>query len=157
MEIYFRPFFWVSDRSLQHALSNLTSGKIDESGYVDFFRITRKKEIIFSGKIDFARSWQCDNRIIKISVCCRKDVPDFGPKLPEPPVFKSGACFRKYLLCKLINAENACYSSCEFNMLRRRNRFVHIFDKFTFQALFFFSSNLLEKNARKLTKGEINW
>ncbi|CAG5105365.1 Oidioi.mRNA.OKI2018_I69.chr1.g2065.t1.cds [Oikopleura dioica] len=58
----------------------------------------------------------------KISVCCRKDVPDFGPKLPEPPVFKSGACFRKYLLCKLINAENACYSSCEFNMLRRRNR-----------------------------------
>lgn len=58
----------------------------------------------------------------KISVCCRKDVPDFGPKLPDPPVFKSGAMFRKYLLCKLINAENACYSSCEFNMLRRRNR-----------------------------------
>jgi len=58
----------------------------------------------------------------KISVCCRKDVPEFGPKLPEPPVFKSGPTFRQFLLCKLINAETACYSSSDFHMLRRRNR-----------------------------------
>ena len=58
----------------------------------------------------------------QISVCCRKDVPEFGPKLPEPPVFKSGPTFRQFLLCKLINAETACYSSSDFHMLRRRNR-----------------------------------
>lgn len=58
----------------------------------------------------------------KISVCCRKDVPEFSPQLPEPPVFKSGDSFRNFLLCMLINAETACYSSSDFHMLRRRNR-----------------------------------
>jgi hypothetical protein len=58
----------------------------------------------------------------KVSVCCRKDVPDFGPKLPEPPVFKADSTFRQFLLCKLINAETACYSSTRWDMLRQRNR-----------------------------------
>jgi hypothetical protein len=58
----------------------------------------------------------------KVSVCCRKDVPDFGPKLPEPPVFKADATFRQFLLCKLINAETACYSSTQWDMLKQRNR-----------------------------------
>ena len=65
----------------------------------------------------------------KVSVCCRKDVPDFGPKLPEPPVFKADATFRQFLLCKLINAETACYSSTRWDMLRQRNRSVFGFIK----------------------------
>jgi len=58
----------------------------------------------------------------KVSVCCRKDVPDFGPKLPEPPVFRGDKTFRQFLMCKLINAETACYSSTRWDMLRQRNR-----------------------------------
>ncbi|KAI4878770.1 hypothetical protein NFI96_028768, partial [Prochilodus magdalenae] len=58
-----------------------------------------------------------DNTTYKVSVTARDDVPQFGPPLPNPPVFKKGPEFREFLLTKLINAELACYRSDRFAKL----------------------------------------
>ncbi|KAK7880221.1 hypothetical protein WMY93_033104, partial [Mugilogobius chulae] len=54
----------------------------------------------------------------KVSVTAREDVPEFGPALPRPPVFKQGPDFTEFLLTKLINAEKACYKSQRFERTR---------------------------------------
>ncbi|XP_062867263.1 rap1 GTPase-activating protein 2b [Trichomycterus rosablanca] len=63
-----------------------------------------------------------DDTTYKVSVTARDDVPQFGPPLPNPPVFKKGAEFREFLLTKLINAELACYRSERFAKLEERTR-----------------------------------
>ncbi|XP_056586241.1 rap1 GTPase-activating protein 2b isoform X2 [Triplophysa dalaica] len=63
-----------------------------------------------------------DDTTYKVSVTAREDVPQFGPPLPNPPVFKKGPEFREFLLTKLINAELACYRSIRFAKLEERTR-----------------------------------
>ncbi|XP_049322475.1 rap1 GTPase-activating protein 2b isoform X1 [Astyanax mexicanus] len=63
-----------------------------------------------------------ENTTYKVSVTARDDVPQFGPPLPNPPVFKKGPEFRDFLLTKLINAELACYRSDRFAKLEERTR-----------------------------------
>ena len=58
----------------------------------------------------------------RVTVTARGDVPYFGPSLPSPPVFKRGPEFREWLLCKLINAETACYKAEKFSKLEQRTR-----------------------------------
>merc|ERR1719233_1898994 len=58
----------------------------------------------------------------RVSVTARADVPYFGPSLPSPPIFRRGAEFRDWLLCKLINAETACYKAEKFSKLEQRTR-----------------------------------
>uniref|UniRef100_A0A8C2EY66 RAP1 GTPase activating protein 2b n=1 Tax=Cyprinus carpio TaxID=7962 RepID=A0A8C2EY66_CYPCA len=60
-----------------------------------------------------------DDTTYKVSVTAREDVPQFGPPLPSPPIFKKGPEFREFLLTKLINAELACYRSSRFAKLER--------------------------------------
>uniref|UniRef100_A0A8C2JAW6 Rap1 GTPase-activating protein 2-like n=1 Tax=Cyprinus carpio TaxID=7962 RepID=A0A8C2JAW6_CYPCA len=63
-----------------------------------------------------------DDTTYKVSVTAREDVPQFGPPLPIPPIFKKGPEFREFLLTKLINAELACYRSSRFAKLEERTR-----------------------------------
>ena len=58
----------------------------------------------------------------RVSVTGRGDVPYFGPSLPSPPIFKRGPELREWLLCKLINAETACYKAEKFSKLEQRTR-----------------------------------
>ncbi|XP_024921343.1 rap1 GTPase-activating protein 2-like [Cynoglossus semilaevis] len=58
----------------------------------------------------------------KVAVTAREDVPQFGPPLPHPPIFKKGPEFRDFLLTKLINAEISCYKSERFARLEERTR-----------------------------------
>ncbi|XP_067348346.1 rap1 GTPase-activating protein 2-like isoform X2 [Channa argus] len=63
-----------------------------------------------------------DNTTYKVSVTAREDVPQFGPPLPNPSVFKKGPEFREFLLTKLVNSELACYKSERFARLEERTR-----------------------------------
>ncbi|XP_056612292.1 rap1 GTPase-activating protein 2a isoform X1 [Triplophysa dalaica] len=63
-----------------------------------------------------------DHTTYKVSITAREDVPQFGPPLPNPPVFKKGPELREFLLTKLINAENACCKSDKFAKLEERTR-----------------------------------
>lgn len=58
----------------------------------------------------------------QLSVTARDDVPNFGPVLPNPPIFKDDALLREFLLTKLINAEISCYKAEQFSRLELRTR-----------------------------------
>lgn len=59
----------------------------------------------------------------KVSTACKNGVKEFPPELPKPDgVFKKGSEFRRFLLCKLINAETAAYRSKQFQKLNSRTR-----------------------------------
>ncbi|XP_031567851.1 rap1 GTPase-activating protein 1-like [Actinia tenebrosa] len=87
------------------------------------------------------------NTRYKVSVTAREDVPPFGPKLPNPAVFKKGPEFRKFLLTKLINAEQAALKSAEFSKLADRTRTSLL------KILF---DELMEKNALMFDMGNTN-
>jgi len=56
----------------------------------------------------------------KLAVCTKDSVPPFGPPLPDPPYFEDPILFRKFLLTKLINAENAAYTAPAFSQKMER-------------------------------------
>lgn len=58
----------------------------------------------------------------KVSVTARDDVPEFGPKLPTPAIFRKDQSFKEFILTKLVNAENACYKAEKFAKLELRTR-----------------------------------
>ena len=58
----------------------------------------------------------------RVAVTARADVPNFGPSLPSPPVFKAGSELRCWILHKLISAETACYKADKFNKLKQRTQ-----------------------------------
>lgn len=58
----------------------------------------------------------------RIKVFAKKDVPQFEPGLPKGGVMKRGPGFKEFLLCKLMNAETACYQSRKFSFLEQRTR-----------------------------------
>lgn len=56
----------------------------------------------------------------KVCVTARDDVPDFGPALPSPCIFRKGSEFKDFLLAKLMNAETAAYKAEKFAKLEVR-------------------------------------
>lgn len=56
----------------------------------------------------------------KVCVTARDDVPDFGPALPSPSIFKKDSEFKDFLLVKLINAETSAYKAEKFSKLEVR-------------------------------------
>lgn len=45
------------------------------------------------------------------TIASDEQVPEFGPPLPDPPIFRTPAELRAFLLCKMINGENAAYKA----------------------------------------------
>ncbi|KAG0034506.1 Rap1 GTPase-activating protein 2 [Podila clonocystis] len=46
-----------------------------------------------------------------VTIACDEQVPEFGPPLPDPPIFRNSIELRAFLLCKMINGENAAYKA----------------------------------------------
>jgi hypothetical protein len=55
-------------------------------------------------------------------VVYKKDVPQFGPPLPSPPLFDNTQTLRDFLIAKAINAENAAYAAPRFQVPHQRTR-----------------------------------
>ncbi|KAL1916329.1 uncharacterized protein VTP21DRAFT_5946 [Calcarisporiella thermophila] len=47
----------------------------------------------------------------RVEVVVDRKVPEFGPPLPDPPVFRDPKELKAFLLAKMINGENAAYKS----------------------------------------------
>lgn len=45
---------------------------------------------------------------------CKDQVPEFGPPLCSPSIFRKGPEFRDWLLTKLLNAEFNCHKAPDF-------------------------------------------
>lgn len=58
----------------------------------------------------------------KVTITARNNVPPFGPNLPIPSMFKKGTELKEFLLCKLLNAEHACYKAQKFASIQARTR-----------------------------------
>merc|ERR1712106_281153 len=63
-----------------------------------------------------------DEEMYRVAVMARSDVPNFGPSLPSPPVFKRGPEFREWILNKLINAEISSHKADKFKQLKQRTQ-----------------------------------
>lgn len=58
-----------------------------------------------------------------VAVSRSKEMPPFGPTIPEGGVFMKSPQFKNFLLAKIINAENAAHKYCEkFRTLGQRTR-----------------------------------
>ena len=63
-----------------------------------------------------------------IAVTRSKNVPMFGPPIPAGAVFSKGSTFTKFLLTKVINAENAAHRSDKFVSMATRTRQEYLKD-----------------------------
>jgi hypothetical protein len=64
-------------------------------------------------------------------MACKDQVPEFGPPLCTPSVFRKGPEFRDWLLTKLLNAEFNCHKAPDFLKLARRTHsqlFLHLIE-----------------------------
>ncbi|KAF9917849.1 Rap/ran-GAP protein [Lobosporangium transversale] len=57
-----------------------------------------------------------------VAIASDEQVPEFGPPLPDPPIFKTSQELRAYLLCKMINGENAAYKAPRLTKPHQRAR-----------------------------------
>lgn len=57
-----------------------------------------------------------------------KDVPHFGPPIPNCVTFRDPETFRNFLLAKVINAENAAHKSEKFHTMATRTRQEYLRD-----------------------------
>lgn len=63
-----------------------------------------------------------------MAVTRSKDVPSFGPPIPEGVTFPNSSVFRDFLLAKVINAENAAHKSQKFRAMATRTRQEYLRD-----------------------------
>lgn len=63
-----------------------------------------------------------------MAVTRSKDVPSFGPVIPEGVTFPKSSVFRDFLLAKVINAENAAHKSHKFRAMATRTRQEYLRD-----------------------------
>ncbi|CAH1791382.1 unnamed protein product [Owenia fusiformis] len=82
-----------------------------------------------------------------VAVTRSKDVPPFGPPIPEGAMFSKSQQFADFLLVKAINAENAAHKSEKFTTMAIRTKQEYLKDL----ANNFVTSTLLE-NSSKLGK-----
>ncbi|XP_056150098.1 signal-induced proliferation-associated 1-like protein 1 [Lampris incognitus] len=69
-----------------------------------------------------------DNTCYSVAVTRSKDVPAFGPPIPEGVTFPKSSVFRDFLLAKVINAENAAHKSHKFRAMATRTRQEYLRD-----------------------------
>ncbi|XP_078675422.1 signal-induced proliferation-associated 1-like protein 2 isoform X3 [Branchiostoma floridae x Branchiostoma belcheri] len=69
-----------------------------------------------------------DNVMYQVTVARSKDVPPFGPSMPEGATFPKSAQFKEFLLAKIINAENAAHKSEKFAAMAVRTRQEYLKD-----------------------------
>jgi len=70
------------------------------------------------GSYDFASP-----RHYAVAVSRSKEMPPFGPPIPESGIFVKSPQFKNFLLAKIINAENAAHKYCEkFRTMGQRTR-----------------------------------
>jgi hypothetical protein len=63
-----------------------------------------------------------------VAVSRSKEVPVFGPPIPEGAVYSKSKSFSEFLLSKIINAENAAHRSEKFRSMAQRTRFEYLKD-----------------------------
>uniref|UniRef100_A0A8C7INC0 Signal-induced proliferation-associated 1 like 1 n=1 Tax=Oncorhynchus kisutch TaxID=8019 RepID=A0A8C7INC0_ONCKI len=69
-----------------------------------------------------------DNTSYSVAVTRSRDVPSFGPPIPEDVSFPKSSVFRDFLLAKIINAENAAHKSHKFRAMATRTRQEYLRD-----------------------------
>ncbi|XP_005093746.1 signal-induced proliferation-associated 1-like protein 1 [Aplysia californica] len=69
-----------------------------------------------------------DNTRYSLAITRSKDVPPFGPPIPEHCSFKKSQEFVDFLLAKLINSENAAHKSNKFLTMATRTRQEYLKD-----------------------------
>ncbi|XP_030626878.1 signal-induced proliferation-associated 1-like protein 1 [Chanos chanos] len=69
-----------------------------------------------------------DNTCYSVAVTRSRDVPAFGPPIPENLTFPKSTVFREFLLAKVINAENAAHKSAKFRAMATRTRQEYLRD-----------------------------
>lgn len=69
-----------------------------------------------------------DNTRYMVSVGRSKEVPVFGPPIPEGATFPKSKSFAEFLLAKVINAENAAHRSEKFAIMASRTRQEYLKD-----------------------------
>ncbi|XP_061610308.1 signal-induced proliferation-associated 1-like protein 1 isoform X1 [Phyllopteryx taeniolatus] len=69
-----------------------------------------------------------DNTSYSVAVTRSKDMPSFGPPIPEGVTFPKSSVFRDFLLAKVINAENAAHKSHKFRAMATRTRQEYLRD-----------------------------
>lgn len=97
-----------------------------------------------------------NDRGIKMAVCLycfsvavtrSKDVPAFGPPIPQGVFFPKSAMFRDFLLAKMMNGENAVHKSDKFRAMAMRTRQEYLKDL----AENFVSANPMDSSAAKFS------
>lgn len=63
-----------------------------------------------------------------VAVTRMKDVPPFGPPIPNGVTFRDPETVRNFLLAKVINAENAAHKSEKFHTMATRTRQEYLRD-----------------------------
>jgi len=74
------------------------------------------------------------NTYYRVSVCKHDDVPNFGPAVPFPPIFKHGPEFKEWLMKKLVNAELAAYRGKLLKQHMRstfKTHLTNLYEKYT--------------------------
>uniref|UniRef100_A0A671PJW3 Signal-induced proliferation-associated 1-like protein 1 n=1 Tax=Sinocyclocheilus anshuiensis TaxID=1608454 RepID=A0A671PJW3_9TELE len=69
-----------------------------------------------------------ENTCYSVAVARSRDVPAFGPRIPEDATFPKSTIFRDFLLAKVINAENAAHKSDKFRAMATRTRQEYLRD-----------------------------
>ncbi|XP_053577771.1 signal-induced proliferation-associated 1-like protein 3 isoform X2 [Bombina bombina] len=69
-----------------------------------------------------------ENVCYSVAVTRSKDVPPFGPPIPNCATFRKSDVFRDFLLAKVINAENAAHKSDKFHTMATRTRQEYLKD-----------------------------
>ncbi|XP_034459413.1 signal-induced proliferation-associated 1-like protein 3 [Hippoglossus hippoglossus] len=69
-----------------------------------------------------------ENTCYSVAVTRMKDVPPFGPSIPNSVTFRDPETFRNFLLAKVINAENAAHKSEKFHTMATRTRQEYLRD-----------------------------
>nr|XP_020491759.1 signal-induced proliferation-associated 1-like protein 3 isoform X1 [Labrus bergylta] len=69
-----------------------------------------------------------ENTCYSVAVTRMKDVPPFGPPIPNGVTFRDPETFRNFLLAKVINAESAAHKSEKFHTMATRTRQEYLRD-----------------------------
>ncbi|XP_064484680.1 signal-induced proliferation-associated 1-like protein 2 [Ornithodoros turicata] len=69
-----------------------------------------------------------ENTRYSVAVSRSKEVPAFGPPIPDGPPFPKSKKFTEFILAKVINAENAAHRSEKFATMAQRTRQEYLKD-----------------------------
>jgi len=71
---------------------------------------------------DHKESANRGHTVYRVEVSCKDGAEEFGPGLPDPPLFEKDDDFRTFLYTKFINSERASYSAPGFAKALERTR-----------------------------------